>query len=323
MQRAPHIWRGRAARWRLGASVVVLASGCAALEPEVTEAPSEASATPASLPERIELPEPGDEVAAHFQALEAQRLSNDLLRREPAPRDVPFSVPDVEDMFVEIALFDEYVFEGGRIIERATPSRLRRWDDPVRMQMIFGDSVPAEMRRADRALVSRYARRLGSLTGHPVSVVNQGGNFHVLVLNEAERRAIGPQMRRLVPGIDTVTLELVETLPLSVSCLVLAFSRSGTDVYTDAIAIIRAELPEISREACYFEELAQGLGLPNDSPRARPSLFNDTAEFAVLTALDEQLLRILYDSRLEPGMREPEARPIVRQIAQELMGGAS
>jgi len=115
----------------------------------------------------------------------------------------------------------------------------------------------------------------------------------------------------------------VRDLPLSVSCLVLAFSRSGTDVYTDAIAVIRAELPELSRRACYYEELAQGMGLPNDSPRARPSLFNDTAEFAVLTTLDEQLLRMLYDPRLRIGMREREARPVIRRIASELMGGES
>ncbi len=262
-------------------------------------------------------------IAAHFVQKEAQRLSNGLLRRERSPRDLPFSARDVEEAFVRVALFEEYSFMNGRIVERATPAALRRWQVPVRMRLEFGDSVPSAMQRADTSFVRSYATRLGRLSGHPVTLVDTRANFHVLVLSEEERRAIGPRLQELVPGIDPVTLDLVRDLPLTVSCLVLAFSRSGTNVYTDAVAVIRAELPDLSRRACYYEELAQGMGLPNDSPRVRPSLFNDTAEFAVLTALDENLLRLLYDDRLRPGMREPQARPIIREIASELMGGES
>jgi hypothetical protein len=71
------------------------------------------------------------------------------------------------------------------------------------------------------------------------------------------------------------------------------------------------------------EEVAQGLGLPNDSPRARPSIFNDDEEFSLLTPHDEALLRILYDPRLTPGLTPEAARPMVRIIAEELMGGSS
>ncbi len=279
----------------------------------------------ARLPETVSLPpsSASEQVSRYFAQIEEQRLSRGLLRQERAPRDLPFSARDLEEAFVRIALFEEYSFVGGRIVERATPSSLRRWNTPVRMRLEFGDSVPPAQRSADTAFVRNYAARLARLTQHPVSLVGERGNFHVLVLSEDERSTIGPRLQTLVPGIDSVTLDLVRDLPLSVSCLVLAFSRSGSDHYTDAVAVIRAELPELSRRACYYEELAQGLGLPNDDPRARPSLFNDTAEFAVLTALDENLLQMLYDERLRPGMRAREARPVIREIAQELMGGAS
>jgi hypothetical protein len=72
--------------------------------------------------------------------------------------------------------------------------------------------------------------------------------------------------------------------------------------------------------SCLHEEMAQALGLPNDSPTARPSIFNDDEEFALLTRHDELLLRILYDRRLQPGMTKKQAVPIVRQIAAELLG---
>ena len=93
--------------------------------------------------------------------------------------------------------------------------------------------------------------------------------------------------------------------------------------YVQAVAVVRAELPDALRLSCYHEELAQGLGLANDSPRARPSIFNDDEEFAWLTKMDEKLLRILYDPRLRPGMTEAEAGPLVETIAAELMGGPS
>ena len=86
------------------------------------------------------------------------------------------------------------------------------------------------------------------------------------------------------------------------------------------MAVIRAELPPLLRTSCIHEELAQGMGLANDSPGARPSIFNDDEEFALLTRHDELLLRILYDPRLRPGMSEAEAAPIVRRIATELLG---
>ena len=89
------------------------------------------------------------------------------------------------------------------------------------------------------------------------------------------------------------------------------------------MAVIRSELPQRMFQSCVHEELAQGMGLANDSPRARPSIFNDDEEFAYLTRHDELLLRILYDPRLVPGMTEAEARPVVQTIATELLGGNS
>jgi hypothetical protein len=112
-------------------------------------------------------------------------------------------------------------------------------------------------------------------------------------------------------------------MPTSVYCLVVARDSGGSSAYVQAVAVIRAEHPDLMRLSCIHEELAQGLGLANDSPRARPSVFNDDEEFALLTRMDEILLKILYDRRLRPGMTESEARPIVEVIAAEIMGGAS
>ncbi|MFN7052469.1 MAG: DUF2927 domain-containing protein, partial [Gemmobacter sp.] len=87
--------------------------------------------------------------------------------------------------------------------------------------------------------------------------------------------------------------------------------------------VVRAEHPDLLRLSCLHEEIAQGLGLANDSPLARPSIFNDDEEFALLTRQDELMLKMLYDPALRPGMTAAEARPIVKAIATRLTGGSS
>lgn len=309
----------RAAATIMAALVLAGLAGCATGPPAApTTAPR-----PSAAPERGTPDTAQTAIATYYAQLQDRRLAQGLLRTDRAPRDLPVTATRLQRAFAAVALRDEYQVTAERIVQQSAPAPLRRWDRPVRLSLEFGASVGPERRARDRQVVSRFAGRLAQIADHPVSVTRSDGNFNVLVLDEGERRAIAPRLRGLVPGIDRASQSLVETLPLSVSCLVLAFARDGSTSYTDAVAIIRAELPDLSRDACYFQEIAQGLGLANDSPQARPSLFNDAAEFAVMTVLDEQLLRILYDPRLTPGMTEAQARPIVRRIATELMGGQS
>lgn len=303
----------------LACAALLAVAGCALQTPPATEPEprpdTPAQAEPSQTPQSV--------VAEYFANEQQRRITQGLLRLERAPRDLPVNARLIERAFVEVALRDEYQFERDSIVQRSGQAPLRRWDAPVRISLEFGDNTPAPQRLRDTDVVRQLAARLSRVTDHPVTTTTGRGNFTVLVLDEGERRAIAPRLRDLVPGIDQASQALVQDLPLSVSCLVLAFSRSGTNVYSDAVAIIRAELPDRTRDMCYSEEVTQGLGLANDSPVARPSLFNDSAEFAVLTVLDEQLLRVLYDPRLRPGMTAEQARPIVRRIAAELIGGQS
>ena len=123
-----------------------------------------------------------------------------------------------------------------------------------------------------------------------------------------------------MPNISTTALNTVVNLPRSTYCLAFATDPEGDGTYSHAIAVIRAEHPDLLRTSCIQEELAQGLGLSNDYALARPSIFNDDEEFGLLTRHDELLLQMLYDRRLRARHGEAEARPIVEQIAAELMG---
>ncbi len=271
-------------------------------------------------------PDPGAEsraLASYYQRVQSGLQAQGLLRRDGGGADTPFGVRQLVDNFVRIALFEEYASVGGTLVPRATASRIHRWEQPVRMQVEFGATVPADKRIRDRNAINRFGARLSRLTGLPIRQVNSNGNYNVFIVNEQERRALGPRLRQLVPGISNLAVRTVTDMPKSSYCLVFALDGDNSGAYTRAVAVIRAEHPDLLRLSCIHEEIAQGLGLSNDSPAARPSIFNDDEEFALLTRQDELLLKILYDRRMRPGMTEHEARPIAQEIATELLGGES
>ncbi|SIS81068.1 hypothetical protein SAMN05878426_10512 [Phaeovulum vinaykumarii] len=309
------------------AAVAALVSACVIPGAGVRQSPAPPAPRPAALADPTAgLPHPpsaaSQAVRAYYAQVAQMLLDQGLLRQERAPADAPFTDRQLVDNFVRIALYDEYAREGGDIVARQHVSRLRRWEVPVRMSVEFGASVPGSQQRVDRGNVTAYAGRLARATGHPVGMVDDPAraNFNVLILNEDERQAIAPRLRAMVPGIDAAAVRTVTNLTPATFCVVFAFSQGQSAAYSHAVAVIRGEHPDILRLSCIHEELAQGMGLANDSPAARPSIFNDDEEFALLTRHDEMLLRILYDRRLHPGMTEAEARPIVARIAAELMG---
>lgn len=255
-----------------------------------------------------------------YAAVERRLLDNGRLRRDRVPLDAPIDADTLTRNFMAIALQDEYSETSDGLVAQSRAAPIRRWQDPVRIQLEFGTSTAVAERPGWRAEVAGYADRLSAVTGHSVGMTARGGNFVVLILTEDERRAIGPRLSELVPGIPPQDVARLVDLPPSISCSVFAYSRGDSSSYAHAIAVIRAELPRLLRTSCIHEELAQGMGLANDSPAARPSLFNDDEEFALLTRHDELLLQMLYDPRLRPGMTAAEAEPIVRRMAAELLG---
>ncbi|MCV2875200.1 DUF2927 domain-containing protein [Rhodobacteraceae bacterium XHP0102] len=262
--------------------------------------------------------------AQYYTQTQARLLREGLLRQTSAPTDAPVSRRALARNFETIALYDEYTMVNGRFVARQTPSRLRRWREPVRLEAHFGPAnVPQNIQR-DRQILGGYATQLSRAARHPVELVQSGGNFHVLFISRDEQAVIGPYLRGLIPDIDDSIIREIVNLPRFTFCAVYAFATSANEPeYRNAIAIIRSEHPDLMRQSCVHEEIAQGLGLPNDSPTARPSIFNDDEEFALMTAHDELLLRVLYDPRLEIGMTPDEARPIVEAIAAELIDASS
>lgn len=317
-------------RYGLAFLALTALAGCfptSAPEPAAPEAAGEtiSSAPPVPRPEQVEPvedePQPSAasmNMAKYLQGVETRLLARGLMRSDDGS-DIKLTTERLVQTFIDVALHDEYTRSGQMLIPEPSPAPLRRWRDPVRFQLEHGATTSSEQRRKDRRIVADLTGRLGAISGHPTSLVASGGNFVVLVLDEDERRDIAPRLKQLVPQMPPADVRAIADLAPQNYCTVFSYSRGQDAVYVQAVALIRAELPQKLRQSCFHEEMAQGMGLSNDSPHARPSVFNDDEEFALLTWLDDLLLQMLYDSRLSPGMREEEARPIIQQIAAELI----
>jgi hypothetical protein len=264
------------------------------------------------------------EVAAlrrYYGEVQGTLLSRGLLRTDSGSPDAPWSARQLSDNFLRIALYDEFAATPSGFVARETESRLRRWSAPVRVSLRFGDSVPPERRATERARVASFLARMQAITGHPIALTDGPGNFVIAYLDADELRDVGPMLRATIPGLTAAELTAFTRMDPTTYCQVSAMSGSVSSTYERAFAVIRSEHPDLMSLACLHEEVAQGLGLPNDSPRARPSVFNDDQEFALLTPMDEAMLAMLYDPRLQPGMTAESARPVVEMLARERRRG--
>jgi len=311
---------GRAGWFGTVAMVAALAA-CTPQPPvEPTLKPIARPETPPAPPPVVAKPtsQKSAKLRSYFHQIQQAQLSQGLLRRDGGGQDTPFSAGMLVRNFEQIAFYNEY---NATLTGRGDKSPMRRWERPVRMEVVFGDGVPPSERARDETSIKKYAARLAATTQHSVSV---GGkpNFMVIVAGEDDRSEALALAAKRIPGVTAESLAALGDLRRDTYCVVAAYA-GGADpnIYTAAVAVIRAENPSLMRLSCIHEELAQGLGLANDSPTARPSIFNDDDEFALLTRHDELLLKMLYDPRLHAGMTAEEATPVAREIANELLGG--
>ena len=244
----------------------------------------------------------------------ANTLATDgKLRTERAPLDATFSNSRLAENFERIALNREYRRENDVLIEETTPTRLSRWEQPIRYRVI-GEAATG----ADRGEYRSFATKLAGLTGLDITEEDENPNLTILILGPEERRVFISQLQE--NGLaDRMPLVIEWADDISYPCVgQVGYEDSDTGLITGAMIVIKGELEGVLRSSCIHEELTQTLGLMNDDPDVRPSIFNDDQEFALLTEHDEILLRILYDRRLRAGMEAEEARPLLPEIIEEI-----
>ena len=259
----------------------------------------------------------GRHSADYFARLEAELRAEGKLRTDVAPADAPYSTAELAVNFERIAFHHEVSVQHRGSKNNWETNPLKRWRGPLNYAL-RGSAVTPE----DRAEVARLVQRVAAATGLEIAEVTEDWNFLILITAEDERESYAAELARLDPGI-AATFDLWWRTRRLICVANDPFSNKDGRRLSDGLVAIGAEVGGLLRRACLHEEIVQSLGLANDHPEVRPSIFNDDGEFALLTAHDEDLLRILYDPRLRPGMTAEAAMPVVRRLASEMPLGAS
>jgi len=258
------------------------------------------------------------------------------LRTDRKPSDAPVTRKTLVENFRRIAFDREEYPLGDKASLHQSPMHpfLRKWHAPMRYDLY---TEPDDRSRLLH-LVEPFMLRLVRITGHPIPRrSNQPGpdeKARLIVVYGPDRMFAGfrETVRNRNPDEDGgaflgLVADFLEAFRLAPSPCAGQVFRAGNSesepvdlgTITAAIVAIKREIPDEMLASCVEEELAQVMGLINDHPEARPSIFNDDQEFALLTEHDEHLLRILYDDRLEPGMSVERAMPVVERIVAELL----
>ena len=108
----------------------------------------------------------------YYRNMEAGLLSQGGLRQDQGPSALDPAY--LAESFREIALSREY---GSR------DAPLMRWEDPVRMTLRFGNSVPPSQRKDITRSIRSYAGRLERISGHPVQYGAAAPNYVVAVVD--------------------------------------------------------------------------------------------------------------------------------------------
>ncbi len=276
---------------------------------------------PATRPDTLTVSEESQRIAAYYASVQARLISQGKLRQEYAPKDALFTPDDLVRNFEKVALFDEYALNSGSFVEQQTSSYLRRWTKPVRIGLYFGPSVTPEQREIDRKTVFQFANRLSALTGLSIRLSDfKNANFIMLFMNRDSQKTETPLLAEDVPQLLPSIIKEIQNSPRNIFCVAYALSNADRPtVYSGAVILVKAEHSQIMRNSCIQEEMTQALGLANDGPDIRPSIFNDDEEFALLTRHDELLLKMLYDPRLKVGMTPEIARPVLQQVAENAL----
>lgn len=205
----------------------------------------------------------------------------------------------LERRFYQTAFYDE---ETGR------EQTLVRHDENMRIAINGGTD-------RDRIKIRALGNQIAEATGLDVSLVSplDSPTVNVTFLTEKAWQAIKEEKRRkrASRGLSNYGYEPV--------CSIHTFDLDDGGVVISVLIPDRLSQPD--RDACLAQEIGHTTGLMNDVVGAYDSAFGDWAGASELTAVDYQLLRILYDPRLRSGMTWAEARPIVREIISEMEAG--
>lgn len=203
----------------------------------------------------------------------------------------------ITNSFFEVALGFEY---------RSVSQKVRKWTQPVRIYVDHQVGSKEDKLLHDN-LLNAHIKDLRDITNIDIRRVKSSKRANIKYYFTSQKKL--PALVKKVSG--NAPLKHLKT---SVCMATMRASSSGKiSAAVVYIAVNQARM-HAKLVSCIVEELTQVLGLPRDSDKVFPSIFNDRSTNDLLTGLDIVLLKLLYHPSIKAGMGKSELRPILKSL---------
>lgn len=214
---------------------------------------------------------------------------------------------DVAAFFEDVALGEKST---GRIV-KWTKAPIVRLEAIAPTDGNYNEPKRIETPLLDYEFVARHIGQLRQLTGLPIRLlprdIGEGGDIIV---------TITPWHLVKSTGVAAAPDRLLRRLMGPGRCFFVLWPTTENGI-KKAHIIINSKLDEDHIKHCFLEEITQSMGLPYDSDRVRPSIFNEASRERSLSKLDFILIRTLYDPRIRPGMDRTTAKTWASSIIEK------
>jgi hypothetical protein len=229
--------------------------------------------------------------------------------RQPAPAGsfdrapaeyTRFSVAELERGFLALAF-------GSDLLVGARPRGIRRFDHPIRAVIVPGGSV--DRSAAMSRVIDEYARKVPSLRLSLVSAPATA-DIEVRLIDEKNFKSA----LETAFGIKITHTFVARTNP---QCMTSVQSETEGGVVR-SISFIIVDKGDAVFLDCAYHELLHAFGLSNHDQSNPWTTLNQKRMVGYLSVYDRDLLTVLYDRRIVPGMTEGQVRGVLPKVITDL-----
>ncbi len=227
-------------------------------------------------------------------------------RQPPPPESFPgapseytrFSTAELMRGFLALAF-------GSDLRIGAKPRGIRRFDHPIKARVIAGGSIDRVV--AMQRVIEEYARAVPNL--HLSLAEEPPTDIEVRLIDEKDFRSA----LREAFGAAVAQTFIKRTDP---QCMTSVKSSAEGDILRSVSFIIVDKGDDVFLD-CAHHELLHAFGLSNHDQRNPWTTLNQKRMVGYLTVYDRDLLALLYDPHITPGMTPAQARAVLpRTIAK-------
>src|SRR6185312_2379263 len=215
------------------------------------------------------------------------------------PQFTQFTAGELERGFMALAF-------GSDLRIGARPRGIRRYDHAIRAVVIPGGSVDRSAKMRD--VIAEYAHTVPGL--HLSLAQGAEADVEVRLIDEKDfdGALIAAFGRRIAKAF------IARTDP---QCMTSVKSNAAGDIVRSVSFIIVDKGDDVFLD-CAYHELLHAFGLSNHDQRNVWTTLNQNRMVGYLTVYDRDLLTILYDPRLKPGMAPAAARRRLPAVIRDL-----